>query len=287
MEYIVGEKAGFCFGVRNAVEKAKESIESEKNMYCLGEIVHNKDVVSELEKMGMEFIDSIDENKDGKPTIIRAHGVSKEIYTIAEERNIRLIDLTCPFVLKIHKIVEEHEKLGYYIFLVGAKKHPETIGTAGFCGSSYSIIEQEEDIDQAIKELEQSGINKVFVVVQTTFNMTKFNSFIEEIKRKLEQNKIQVDYQNTICLATQERQDETYKISKEVDYMIVIGGRNSSNTKKLYEISKQNCTNTICIESAEEINIEDLRKFKKVGIMAGASTPKSSIEKVIEIVKNT
>lgn len=287
MEYIVGKTAGFCFGVRNAVEKAKESLEVEKEMCCLGEIVHNKDVVSELEDMGMEFIESIDENVSGKTTIIRAHGVSKEIYDIAESRNIKLIDLTCPFVLKIHKMVDEAQKNGNYIFVVGAKKHPETIGTAGFCGDNYSVIEQEEDIDEAINSLLNSGIKKLFVVVQTTFNMEKFNCFSEIIKNKLENKDVFVEIQNTICLATKERQDETAKISKEVDYMIVIGGKNSSNTKKLYEISKANCDKTICIESYKEIDTDDLRNSKKVGIMAGASTPKSSIDKVIEIVKNT
>lgn len=264
MEYIVGKTAGFCFGVRNAVEKAKESLENEKEMCCLGDIVHNKDVVSELENMGMEFIDSIDENTSGKTTIIRAHGVSKEIYNTAEERNIKLIDLTCPFVLKIHKMVEEAQKNGYYIFVVGAKQHPETIGTAGFCGNSYSVIEHEEDIDTAINSLLESNIKKVFVVVQTTFNMEKFNIFSYKIEERLKEKDISVEIQNTICLATKERQDETASISKEVDFMIVIGGKNSSNTKKLYEISKSNCESTICIESYEEINKDDLRNCKKV-----------------------
>ena len=287
MEYIVGKTAGFCFGVRNAVESAKKSIQEEPSMYCLGEIVHNKEVVHELEDMGMEFIDDISENTDEKTTIIRAHGVSKEIYEIAEQKNIKLIDLTCPFVLKIHKMVSSHEKEGYYIFLVGAKAHPETIGTAGFCGKHYSIIEQQSDIEEAIQNFYDSKMKKIFVVVQTTFNMEKFKEFSNIISEEFSnKDDVTLEIENTICLATKERQDETEKMSKEVDFMIIIGGKNSSNTKKLYEISKKNCGKTICIETCDDINVGELEGIKKVGIMAGASTPQSSIEKVINLVEN-
>ena len=286
MEYIVGKTAGFCFGVKNAVNSAMVNLEKEKSMCCLGEIVHNREVVEELQSMGMNFIEDLNENTTRKATIIRAHGVSKEIYEKAEKSGIRLVDLTCPFVLKIHRMVEEHAKEGYYIFLVGAKSHPETIGTAGFCGNNYSTIESSEDIENAIKDFEESKCNKIFMAVQTTFNLEKYGDYANYVRNYCEENKVENKIENTICLATKERQEETGKISKEVDFMIVIGGKNSSNTKKLYDIAKKNCNDTICVETVNDIDSNLLNGKHKVGIMAGASTPQSSIDKVVELVKN-
>lgn len=290
MEIIVGKTAGFCYGVKNAVEKSIEELKKEKSVYCLGEIVHNQSVVRNLEDMGMKFIEDLDENTNKKKTVIRAHGVSKEIYNKANNNNIELIDLTCPNVLKIHKIVSEHKENDYYIFLIGTKSHPETIGTAGFCGENFSIVEVEEDIENAIEKLNESRKKKLLVVVQTTFSMEKFLCFSDEIKKSLNKKIEDIKIVNTICNATKARQEETEKISKKVDYMIIIGGKNSSNTKKLYEIAKKNCQNTICIENYEEINLEDIDGKEILGIMAGASTPQSSIDEVINIlrmVKNT
>lgn len=287
LKYIVGEKAGFCFGVKNAVESARKKLETEKDMCCLGEIVHNAEVVKDLEDKGMKFIDSLDENINKETTIIRAHGVSKSVYEEAEEKNIKLVDLTCPYVLRIHKMVSNYVNNDYYIFLVGAKKHPETIGTAGFCGEHYTILEDEKDIPEAVENFKNSGLNKIFVVVQTTYNSEKFKSYAEQINNIFTNYDVEVIVENTICLATQERQDETNKLSKEVDYMIIIGGKNSSNTKKLYEIAKKNCQDTICIETYKEIDVKKLKEKNYIGIMAGASTPQSSIDEVIELVKNT
>lgn len=286
MEYIVGKTAGFCFGVKNAVEGAKKKLEEEKKMCCLGEIVHNSEVVKKLESMGMNFIENLDENTEKQDTIIRAHGVSKKVYEEAEEKSIKLIDLTCPFVLKIHNIVSEYEKKDYYIFVIGAKEHPETIGTAGFCGKSYDVIQNKEDISNAVKNFKDSNKHKILIVVQTTFKLEKFNDYVNEIKNEVADNSIEIKIENTICLATKERQEETNKISKDVDFMIIIGGKNSSNTKKLYEIAKTNCENTICIETVKELDKASFKNVKKVGIMAGASTPQSSIDEVINVVKN-
>ena len=287
LKYIVGEKAGFCFGVKNAVESARKKLENEKDMCCLGEIVHNAEVVKDLEDKGMKFIENLDENTNKEMTIIRAHGVSKSVYEDAENKGIKLFDLTCPYVLRIHKIVSNYVDNDYYIFLVGAKKHPETIGTAGFCGEHYTILEDENDIPSAVENFKNSGLKKIFVVVQTTYNLEKFNSYAEQINNIFNGSDVEVTVENTICLATQERQEETNKISKEVDYMIIIGGKNSSNTKKLYEIAKKNCEDTICIETYKEIDVSQLKGKSYVGIMAGASTPQSSIDEVIELVKNT
>ena len=170
MEVILGKTAGFCYGVRNAVEGAKNELKNAKEkIYCLGEIVHNKQVVDELKKKGMVFIENIEEAK-GK-TIIRAHGVKKEVYDIAKKNKIELKDYTCPNVLKIHEIAKEHANEGYYIFLCGNRKHPENIGTLSFCGENVSVIETEDDTEKVIEELKQTGIEKLLLILQTTFSV--------------------------------------------------------------------------------------------------------------------
>ena len=199
---------------------------------------------------------------------------------------IDLIDLTCPKVLKIHKIVSEYNEKEYYIFLVGSKKHPEIIGTASFCGDDVSIIENIDDINISIDNFKKSNRKKLAIVVQTTFSLQKFTEITESIKKKFK-NFENIEVVNTICNATKIRQEETEELSKKVDCMIIVGGKNSSNTKKLYEISKKNCNNTICVEEVNEIDKGALKQGNIVGIMAGASTPQCSINSVIELVKNT
>ena len=286
MEYIVGKTAGFCYGVKNAVEKSEKALENEKPIYCLGEIVHNKNVVKDLENKGIIFIDDIKQNLEKRKTIIRAHGIAKEVYTQADKMGVDLIDLTCPKVLKIHKIVSEYNEKEYYIFLVGSKKHPEIIGTASFCGDDVSIIENIDDINISIDNFKKSNRKKLAIVVQTTFSLQKFTEIIESIKKKFE-NFENIEVVNTICNATKIRQEETEELSKKVDCMIIVGGKNSSNTKKLYEISKKNCSNTICVEDANEIDKIFFKYGNIVGIMAGASTPQSSINSVVKMVENT
>ena len=198
-----------------------------------------------------------------------------------------MVDLTCPNVLKIHKIVSEHVQKGFFVFVIGNKNHPETIGTIGFCNDNYAVIENEDDINKSIDVINELGVKDLLIVVQTTFSVEKFEKYTNSIRDMAESNNVNVVIINTICNATKIRQDETDKISKQVDYMIIIGGKNSSNTKKLYEIALKNCEKTICVEDAEEINIGSIKSCKRVGIMAGASTPQSSIDEVIELLKNT
>ena len=280
MEIFVGKTAGFCYGVERAVNGAKEEIRKNKEqIYCLGEIVHNKQVIQSLEKAGIKFIEQIEESK-GK-TIIRAHGISKKIEEKAKKIGIKLLDYTCPNVLKIHEMAEEYSKNGYYIFLLGNANHPENIGTISCCGKKYDVIENENEVYRALKNFEKSKIKKLLIISQTTYSLEKFYIIEEIIKNELPKN-IQIEIKNTICKATELRQKETQELSKKVDYMIIIGGKNSSNTKKLYEIAKQNCDNTICVETSEEINLEELKENFKIGIMAGASTPKESIEEVVD-----
>lgn len=278
MKIIVGRTAGFCYGVKRAVEGAKEEVKkNNKSIFCLGEIVHNKQVVEELKNEGIIFVEEIDQAK-GK-TIIRAHGVPKEEYEKAKKMNINIIDYTCPNVLKIHEIANEYSKKGYYIFLCGNEKHPENIGTISYCGNNFSIIEKEDDVYKALKNLKKSKLEKLLLISQTTYSLEKFRIIEEIIGNELDKN-TKLVVKNTICKATEFRQKETEEISKNVDCMIIIGGNNSSNTKKLYEIANRNCKNCICIETVEDLDLAELRKYDKIGIMAGASTPKKSIEEV-------
>ena len=287
MEIVVGKTAGFCYGVKNAVDKSEEELKNGNRICCLGEIVHNSKVVKNLEEKGIKFIDSLEENTKRDKTIIRAHGVSKSVYELAEKMGIELVDLTCPNVLKIHKIVSEHEKNGYFIMVVGNKNHPETLGTIGFCGKNYCVIESDIEIKEAVRKFKESNKQNLLVIVQTTFGLEKFNKYIEIIKEEINDKQKNIKICNSICNATRIRQEETEKISKEVDYMIIIGGKNSSNTKKLYEIANKNCSKVVCIEGTDEINKQTLQHVNKVGIMAGASTPQDSIKEVVDLLKNT
>lgn len=278
MEVIVGKLAGFCGGVINSVTKTEELLNDKNVMYCLGELVHNKQVVNRLVDNGLIIVDSIDDVPDNSELIIRAHGVSKLVYEEAMSRIIKLHDLTCPNVLKIHdkarKLVEDN----YFIILIAQKSHPEAIGTISFCGKNSIILENEDDLKEVINLVNDSAVKKIAVISQTTFSVNKFNSLVQILKDNLSGFDIFVD--NTICSATELRQKETDSISKEVDAMVIIGGKNSSNTKKLYELSLNNCDNVFIIETLDDL-VEDMSKYNKVGVMAGASTPKDSIEDVI------
>ena len=282
MEIVLGKTAGFCYGVRNAVMNTEEKLEQYCQVSCLGELVHNGQVIKKLENLGLKVVERIEDASN--KVIIRAHGIAKEVYDKAQKLNIEIFDYTCPSVLKIHKMADEYAKNGYFIFFIGEKNHPETIGTISFCGKNSYLLEYEEDIEKAIKKLEESNIKKLFIIVQTTFSLEKFETFIEEIKHKIDSD-VELEIKNTICNATKIRQEETCDISKKVECMIIIGGKNSSNTKKLYDIAKENCQNTYIVETKEELNIDEVKKFEKVGIMAGASTPGESINEVIEAIE--
>lgn len=281
MEIVLGKTAGFCYGVRNAVMKAEEKLKEHKQVSCLGELVHNGQVIKKLASLGMNVVERIEDAN--KKVIIRAHGIAKEVYNKAKKLNIEIFDFTCPSVLKIHNIAEEYANKGYYIFLIGGKKHPETLGTISFCGDNSYLLENEEEIEEAVEKLKQSNIKKLFIIVQTTFSLEKFETMIEEIKSKIDKD-MEIEVRNTICNATRIRQEETSEISKNVECMIIIGGKNSSNTKKLFDIAKENCNNTFIIETKDELDLEKIKKCEKVGIMAGASTPDESINDVIRCI---
>ncbi len=283
MKIILGKNSGFCSGVKNTIAKAEEELKKDQNIDCLGEIIHNKQVVEDLEKRGLRTIESIDEAKN--KILIRAHGTSKEVYEIAKNKNIEIIDLTCPKVLAIHKQVQEFSNNNYYIFLFGIKSHPETIGTFSFCSKNASIIEEKGDIEDAIKNLKKSNLKNVLIISQTTFSISLFDELCKIITETLDKT-YNIHIQKSICNATNLRQLETEEISKEVELMIIIGGKNSSNTKKLYEIAIKNCKNAIYIQTIKDIDKEFIKQFESIGIIAGASTPSYIIEEVYEYCKN-
>ena len=220
MEIVLGKTAGFCYGVKNAVTNAEEKLKIYKKIYCLGELVHNGEVIKKLENLGLKVVEKI-EDSDNR-IIIRAHGIAKEIYNKAKKMNIELLDYTCPKVLKIHEIAEEYAKMGYYIFLFGGQNHPESVGTISFCGDNSYLIETKEQIDDAIFNFNKSKMKKLLIIVQTTFSMEKFTEFTEIVKEKISDD-TEIEIKNTICNATKIRQEETEKISKMVDCMIIIG----------------------------------------------------------------
>lgn len=278
MEVIIGKTAGFCFGVKNAVTKTLEEIEKQGEIYCLGELVHNNQVTEDLSSKGVKFIDDIEDAENN--VIIRSHGVQKEIYEKAKNLKLKLVDLTCPKVLHIHKIAEEYAQKGYYIFVIGKKEHPEMIGTVSFCGKNYYVIQNEDEVINAIDNFKKSNIDKALIISQTTFSLEKFKAIVEKLQANIEIENLEI--KNTICNATRERQEETKEIAKQVDIMIIIGGKHSSNSNKLNELAKKYCKNVIFVETAEEIDIKNIEKTAKIGVMAGASTPEESIKKVVE-----
>lgn len=280
MEIVVGKLSGFCFGVEKAVKKANEILEN-RQAICLGELVHNRQVIEKLEKKGLKTVENIEAVPDNQNIIIRAHGIAKEVYEQAKKRNITVNDFTCPKVLAIHKIAERENK-DSYIFLIGDKKHPEIIGTASFCGENMDVIQEKEELDQAIENFKKSGINRLYVIAQTTFSMEKFEAYADFISNKLKEYDVTIN--NTICDSTRLRQEEVEKMSKTVEYMIIIGGKNSANTQKLYNIAIKNCS-SIHIQTKDDLNIEEIKKYNKIGISAGASTPKESIEEVVEMLE--
>ncbi len=282
MEIIIGKTAGFCFGVANAVNKTSKFLNENSNIFCLGELVHNKQVTGRLEEKGLKIIEDIEQAKQN--VIIRAHGTEKEIYDKAKRMKLNIIDLTCPKVIKIHKLAEEYANNGYYIFLVGNSNHPEIVGTISYCGNNVCAVENEDNVNDALQNLYKSKIKKLVIISQTTFSLEKFNKITSLVEDNLKDKDIKLEIKRTICDATRLRQEETEEISSKVDMMIIIGGRHSSNTNKLYEISKKNCKNSVLIEDCEELDLKEIKKHEKIGIMAGASTSQESIKAVVEIL---
>ena len=283
MDVIIGKLAGFCPGVENTIKKAKEILENNDTVYCLGEIVHNKQVIEELEKQGMITVETLEEIPENSKVIFRAHGESEYKYEIAKNRKLEIFDLTCGKVTAIHKKVQK-EKDDSFVIILGKKKHPEVLGTKGFAGENSYVVETEDDILDAYMEYEKTEIGRVYVVAQTTISSSYFDILAEEIEKNFIEAEVVID--KTICNATEIRQKETKEMSKKLKTMIIIGGKNSSNTKELAKIAEENCEKIYLIETVEEIKNIDFSGIQEVGIMAGASTPKESIKEVEKYLKN-
>ena len=272
---LVARTAGFCFGVKRAVEKVYEQIgKSEKPIYTYGPIIHNEQVVGDLREKGVEVIDSLEELKTLRDAVvvIRSHGVGKNVYEILKENDVEIVDATCPYVKKIHRIVEKQSAEGRKVLIIGSEDHPEVQGIKGWGDERTAVI---EDMDDFLK-LQLPENEKLCIVSQTTFNYNKFKELVEIISEK----GYNIIIRNTICNATEERQTEAREIAKRVDAMIVVGGSSSSNTRKLYEICKNECKDTYYIQTLNDLDMTSLGKADCIGITAGASTPKNIIEEV-------
>lgn len=275
MEITVAKSAGFCFGVQRAVDSVyKELEENSGKIYTFGPIIHNEQVVEDLNKRGIEVIDTVEQLKKIKEgtVVIRSHGVAKEIYDILEQQKLKMVDATCPFVKKIHNIVLDESNNGKTIIIIGNDNHPEVEGIKGWVNGEVIVINKEEQIEK----LSLPEQTKACIVSQTTFNHNKFKYLVEIIRKK----GYDITVVNTICNATHVRQVEAQKISSKVDGMIVIGGKNSSNTQKLYNICRNECENTFYVQTVKDLNLHELKSLKSIGITAGASTPKNIIEEV-------
>lgn len=282
MKVITAKSAGFCFGVERAVNKVYQELElGEKPIYTYGPIIHNEEVINDLEKKGVKILETPQdiEKAQGGTVIIRSHGVSKEIQRIMENSRLKVVDATCLFVTKIHKYVEDYSKKGYHIIAIGNPGHPEVEGIVGWAEpGKTTVISDEKDAEKFSIPLTE----KVCIVSQTTFNYNKFQELVEIISEK-GYDRIVL---NTICSATEQRQREARAISEQADAMIVIGGKNSSNTRKLYEICNEKCKNTYFIQTKDDLENSTFQCFDYVGITAGASTPNKIIEEVQKYVRN-
>lgn len=281
MEVIVAKSAGFCFGVKRAVDSVYSEIEnSGKPIYTYGPIIHNEQVVKDLENRGVQVINTEKEidNIERGTIIIRSHGVSKEICDRIEKQNLRIVDATCPFVKKIHNIVREESEKGKKIVIIGNDNHPEVEGIKGWVFGDAIVINNDTDIEK----LEPFKDLSLCIVSQTTFNYKKFKYLVEIIDKK----GYDINVVNTICNATHVRQVEAKEIASKVDAMIVIGGKSSSNTQKLYDICKNECDNTYYIQTVKDLNLCNVESLKSIGITAGASTPKNIIEEVVLNVRD-
>ena len=285
MKIKVAETAGFCFGVKRAVDKVYQLIEEGVSpIYTLGPIIHNEEVVSDLTQKGVQVISEDDLPCLNRGTVvIRSHGVGKHIYDLLRKTGLDYVDVTCPFVLKIHRIVEKESNDGKQIVIFGDPDHPEVKGICGWCNGPYTVLSGKEETEHFTpvpgKEL--------CVVSQTTFNYNKFKELVEILSKKSYYNNVLniSNILNTICNATEERQKEAKNIAGEVDTMLVIGGRRSSNTQKLFEICKEECGNTYYIQTPVDLDSEMFHHSSYVGLTAGASTPKKIIEEVQEHVR--
>ena len=283
MNVKVAKSAGFCFGVKRAVDALEELVEKHEGLpiYTFGPIIHNEYVVRSFEERGVKMLSDKDELQKVTSGIVvlRSHGVSREIYELLDGNGIKYMDVTCPFVYNIHEIVRKCSENGESVIVLGDRLHPEVQGILGWCGGKHAYVIASEE--EAAKTVIEPG-EKTTLVAQTTFNHNKFKNIVEIFLEK----GYNINVLDTICNATETRQKEAADLSESVDAMLVIGSKNSSNTRKLYEISKQKCCHTYHIQTWNDFEPSVLEGMNSVGITAGASTPNKMIEEVQNNVRN-
>ena len=276
MKVTVAPSSGFCRGVSNAVDTAMRI--DPHGTYILGELIHNPVVTEQIARRGIRTVDDIGEVPDGATLILRSHGAGKAVYEECNVRNIRIVDCTCPFVKRTQNIVREYSEEGRQIAVIGERKHPEVAGICGWCDGDAIVLDGEDD--PQIRLLQ--GKNAV-VVVQTTYSEQKFEKIIKNIEKVCGKT---VEIFKTICYTTNKRQSEAAELSEKCDAMLVIGGLNSSNTNKLYDICREHCKNVFRLASADEFDVDKIKKFKNVGIVSGASTPHTQTQEVLFKMEN-
>ena len=279
MEVLLAKSAGFCFGVKRAVDQVYELAQTGRRIYTFGPIIHNEEVVGDLEKKGVSVIADETELagiKEGV-VVIRSHGVAKSVYEQIERQGLECVDATCPFVKRIHNIVEKESAAGKQILIIGNAGHPEVEGIMGWSNTPALVAETRSEIEKIACDTEKP----VCIVSQTTFNYNKFQELVEIFKKR----GYDISVVNTICNATEERQTEAKEIAAKVDAMIIIGGKHSSNTRKLYEICSRECADTYFIQTLDDLHLELPKAVRLVGITAGASTPNKLIEEVQNYVR--
>ena len=277
MEIRLAKTAGFCFGVNRAVELTYDLLNEGHKVATLGPLIHNPQAVADMERRGALVADTVDDIPTGYEVIIRSHGVPRTIYDTLEQRGLVYHDATCPFVKKIHRIVEQKSTEGYHVIVVGDPKHPEVEGIVGWCQGPVTVLETPEQAENFVKTEDE----KLCIVSQTTYNYNKFQYIVEIFEKKGYNDSVV----NTICNATEERQRSAKAIAAEADVMIVIGGKHSSNSRKLYEICQRECVHTYFIQTLDDLHLDLPKAVRLVGITAGASTPNKLIEEVQNYVR--
>ncbi|WP_405354112.1 bifunctional 4-hydroxy-3-methylbut-2-enyl diphosphate reductase/30S ribosomal protein S1, partial [Ruminococcus sp.] len=278
MSITVAKSAGFCFGVNRAINIVNNLLDQNVKVFTLGPIIHNMEVVNELENRGCKAVDSIDKVEGNSTLVIRSHGVPKYVIDKLDENGVKYEDATCPFVKKIHNIVANPDNKGGIVLIAGNSVHPEVEGIIGHCSTECHTFKNSDEIDEIYENILKKNNKPVFVVAQTTFDTKEWKKCVKKIKKLCTNAKIF----DTICNATSVRQTEADLLAAQSDFMVVIGDRHSSNTGKLFDICKRQCENTVLIETADELDAKQISVAKKIGVTAGASTPARIIKEVLD-----
>ena len=300
----IAKNSGFCFGVKKAIEIAEEVAKSnKKNTYVYGQLVHNEQVIKNLENEGIVFVENINEIPQNAVTVLRAHGEPGTTYQILEQKSIikgkNLNDATCPLVTLVHNVAVKLKNNGYEVILFGKRNHPEAIGTSYHLkGKDTFIVENPEDFESVVEYLKKNNFKKVAIISQTTMSVYGYKKLIDDINSRLNDGKFEeiplsmkdlakkYGFVDTICNPTKQRQSGTEELAEESNIMIVIGGKNSSNSKELYAKCKEIGVESYFIQSSGQLQKEWFDGKEKIGVTAGASTPDYLIDEVVERIKN-